>query len=66
MSLPGFTWQCGLNFFRSVLQNVIKKGLFLTKEKNIRGGVSGVMGNINVEIGEKRKIVHIDVKSLYG
>ena len=56
MSLPGYTWQCGLKYTDVKLQTLQDKDMILFLEKNIRGGVSSVMGDRYVESGENKKI----------
>ena len=45
VSLPGYTWQCGLKYTRINLQALQDKDLILTLENNIRGTISSVMGD---------------------
>ena len=45
VSLPGYTWQCGMNYNNIKLQTLQDKDLFLTLEDNIRGGISSNMGD---------------------
>ena len=40
VSLPGYTWQCGLKYTGINLQTLQDKDLILTLENNIRGGIS--------------------------
>ena len=49
VSLPGYTWQCGLKYTGINLQTPEYKILILTLENNIRGGKSSVMGDRYVE-----------------
>ena len=39
VSLPGYTWQCGLKYTGIILQTLQDKDLFLLLENNIRGGL---------------------------
>ena len=66
VSLPGFTWQCGLKFTGINLQTLQDKDLLLTLENNIRGGVSAVMGDTYVQSDEHKKILYMDATNLYG
>ena len=50
MSLPGYTWQCGLKYTDIKLDTLEDKDMILLIENNIRGGVSSVMGDRNVKI----------------
>ena len=42
VSLPGFTWQCGLKYTEINLQTLQEKDMILLLENNIRGGISSV------------------------
>ena len=66
VSLPGFTWQCGLKHTDIIIQTLQDKDLLLLKENNIRGGISSVMGDRYVKSDEKKKIFYIDANNLYG
>ena len=46
MTIPGYTWQCGLKYTDNKLQTLQDKESFLLMENNIRGGISSVMGHI--------------------
>ena len=45
VSLPGYTWQCGLKHTDIKLQTLQDKDLFLLIENIMRGGLSSVMGD---------------------
>ena len=45
VSLPGYTWQCGLKYTGKNLQTLQDKDMILLLENNIRGGISSVMGD---------------------
>ena len=45
VSLPGYTWQCGLKNTGTNIQTIQDKDMILLLEKNIRGGISNVMGD---------------------
>ena len=45
VSLPGYTWVCGLKYTGTTLQTLQDNDLILTLENNIRGGISSVMGD---------------------
>ena len=64
VSLPGYTWQCGLKYTGINLQTL--QDMILTLEKNIRGGISSVMGDRYVKSDENKKILYIDANNLYG
>ena len=58
VSLPGYTWQCGLKYTKINLQTLQDKDLFLILESNIRGGISAVMGDRYVQSDEKKHIIY--------
>ena len=66
VSLPGYTWECGLNYTGINLQTLQDKDLILTLETNIRGGISSVMGDRYVKSDDKKKIFYYDSNNLYG
>ena len=66
VSLPGYTWQCGLKYTGINLQTLQDKGMILLLDKNIRGGISSVMGNRYVKSDESKKILYTDANNLYG
>ena len=55
VSLPGYTWQCGLKYTGINLQTLQDKDMILLLENNIRGGISSVMGNRYVKSDENKK-----------
>ena len=66
VSLPGYTWQCGLKYTGTNLQTLQDKDMILLIENNIRGGISSVMGDRYIKSDEKKKILYIDANNLYG
>ena len=66
VSLPGYTWQCGMKYTDINLQTLQDKDMILLLENNIRGGISSVMGNRYVQSDENKKILYIDANNLYG
>ena len=66
MSLPGYTWQCGLKYTGINLQTLQDKDMILLLENNIRGGISSVMGDRYIQSDENEKILYIDANNLYG
>ena len=64
--MPGYTWQCGLKYTGINLQTLQDKDLILTLEKNIRGGISSVMGDRYVKSDEYMKSLYKDATDLYG
>ena len=66
VGLPGYTWQCGLKYKGINLQTLQDKDMILLLEKNIRGGISSVMGDRYVKSNENKKILYKDANNLYG
>ena len=66
MSLPGFTWQCALKYTGIKLQKTKDQDPFLTRGKDMHGGISGLMVDRFVESTENRKSFHIGANNLYG
>ena len=66
VSLPGYTWQCGMKYTDIKLQTFQNKDMILLLENNIRGGISSVMGDRYIESGENEKIMYVDANNLYG
>ena len=64
--MPGYTWECGLKYTGINLQTLQDKGLILTLENNIRGGISSVMDDRYVKSDESKKIIYMDATNLYG
>ena len=65
VSLPSFTWQCGVKYTGRNLQTLQNKDSFLRLEKKIRGRISSVMGDRYVKSDEK-KVLYKDATNLYG
>ena len=42
VSLPGYTYQCGLNYADKKIQTLQDKDLILILENNLRGGISSL------------------------
>ena len=66
VSLPGYTWECGLKYTNIKLQTFQDKDMILLLENNIRGGISSVMGDRYVKSDDNKKILYIDANNLYG
>ena len=66
VSLPGYTWQCGLKYTGINLQILQDKDMILLLENNIRGGISSVMGDRYVKSIENKKILYEDANNIYG
>ena len=52
VSLPGYTWQCGLKYTGINLQTLQDNDMILLSENNIRGDISSVMGDRYVKSDE--------------
>ena len=65
-TLPGYTWQCGLNYTDTKLQTLQDKNLILTLENILRGGIGSIMEDGYVQSDETKKILHVDANILYG
>ena len=59
VSLPGYTWQCGLKYTGINLQTLQDKDIILLLKNNFRGGISSVMGNRYVKNSDNKKILII-------
>ena len=66
VSLPGYTWQCGLKYTGIILETLQDKDMILLLENNIRGRVSSVMSDRYIQSDENKKIIYIDATNLYG
>ena len=66
VSLPGYTWQCGLKYTGINLQILQDKDMILLLENNIRGGISIVMGDRYIKSHDNKKILYFDANNLYG
>ena len=66
VSLPGYTWQCGLKYTGIKLQTLQDQDLILLLENNIRGGISSVMGDRYIKSDENGKVLYFDANNLYG
>ena len=66
VSLPAYTWQCGLKYTGINLQMLQDKDLILTLEINIRGGISSIMGDRYLKPDGNKKILYMDATNLYG
>ena len=65
VSLPGYTWQCGVKYTEINLQTLQDKDMISLLENNIRGGISSVMGDRYIKSDDNKKILYIDAKNLY-
>ena len=66
VSLPGYTWQCGLKYAGINLQTLQDKDMILLLENNISGGISSVMGDRYIKSDDNKKILYIEANNLYG
>ena len=64
VSLPGYTWQCGLKYTGINLQTLHDKDMILLLENNIRGGISSIMGDRYIKSDKNEKILYIDANNL--
>ena len=65
VSLPGYTWQCGLKYIGINWQTLQDKDMILLLENNIRGGISSVMGDRYIKSDENKKFLYKDANTLY-
>ena len=66
VSLPGYTWLCGLKNTGINLQTHQDKDMILILENIIRGGISSVMGDRYVKSDESKRILFVVADNLYG
>ena len=66
VSLPGYTWQCGLKYTGINLQTLQDKDMILLLENIIRGGISTICGDGYIKSDGNKKILYIDANNLYG
>ena len=66
VSLPGYTWQCGMKYTDIKLQTLQDKDMILLLENNVRGGISSVMGDRYIQSDDNKKKFYIDANILYG
>ena len=57
VSLPGYTWQCGMKYIDIKTKTLQDKDMILLLENNIRGGISRVIGDRYVQSDEKKDFV---------
>ena len=57
VSLPGYTWQCGLKYTNINLQTLQDNNMVLLLENNMRGGISSVMRDRYVISDENKKLL---------
>ena len=61
LSLPGYTYQCALNYTDIRLQTLLDEDLILLIENSIRGGMNSVMGSRFVNWNEIKKMIYINI-----
>ena len=66
VSLPGYTWQCGMKYTDNNLQTIQHRILILLFQSNIRGGISLVIEDGYVKTEYPKKMLYIDANTLYG
>ena len=64
VSLPGYTWQCGLKYTVINLKIRQDKDMILLLENIIRGGISSAMGDRYVKRTDTKKIMYQDCSNL--
>ena len=66
VSLPSYTWQCGLKYTDIKLETLQDKDMILLLGIDFGGGISSVMDDRYVKLDESKKILYIDANNLYG
>ena len=66
VSLPGYTWECGLKITNIKVQTLQDKDMILLSENGIRGGISGFVGDRYVKLDKNKNILYVDCTTLYG
>ena len=66
VSLPGYTWQCGLKYTDNKLQTLQDKEMMFLLENIIGGGISSVIGDRTVKSHENKRILYFDAINSYG
>ena len=66
VSLPRYTWICGLKHTNIRLQTLQDKEMILILENGIKGGKSGIMGDRYVKSDENKNILYVDANNLYA
>ena len=66
VSVPGYTWQCGLNYTGINLQTLQDRDMILVLENIIRGGISSVLGDRYIKSDDNKRILDFDANNLYG
>ena len=66
VTLPGYTYQCGLKYADNKIKTLQDKSLILLHENNIRGSISCVMGEKFVKSYVTKRILNVGAKFIYG
>ena len=66
ISLPGYTWQWGLEYTGYTLQTLRYKDMILLFENIIRGGIRCMMGDRCIKSDEIKKILGFDANNSFG
>ena len=66
VSLPGYTWECGVKYTGINLQTLQDRDLIVLVENIVRRGISSVMEERYVKSDENKKILYVDSNNLYG
>ena len=60
VSLPGYTWQCGLKYTGINFQTLQDKDMILLLENNTCGGISFLMAYGYVKSDDNKKILYVE------
>ena len=66
VSLAGYTWQCGLKYTGINIQTLQDKDKIFLLEKNIRAGISSVMGDSYVKSVDNQTFVYRCLKFIWS
>ena len=65
VSLPVYTWKCGLKHSDIKLKTLQDKYMILILEKNVRRGISSIMGDRYVKSDDNKKVLYREANKLY-
>ena len=63
VSLPSYTWLCGLKYTGINLKTLQDKDMILLLENKIRGGIYSIMGDRYVKSDENKVILYVDANN---
>ena len=66
VSLPGYTWQCGLKNTDNKLETRQMKDKIFLLESNIRRGISSQKGDRCLKSDDNKQTLYVDAIILYG